>query len=814
MPSIGLVRRTVRFDSRGSGFWVSCPSRFFTEMLASYPRVAINVSSANLRQIKAGIIDSLLADTPAFAVGLLGFAVLTFFLILKKVNLASLYLLSSVLLTFFGAVTDLGIIYLRHTHSTDSPTQRLISSLTIIREVLYSIASGLRFLFYWVYVSRPPLCEQGSARFLGIHSGCWLRWGVMGSFLRWTTLAASLSVPVLQILWRTVYVMHEFGPVYDIEGAMEITTSAIFIIKLLLNVFLVEASSRRQTLYQYSSVVSALLINMGIGVGNLIHFAFSEMTLGRLLLAVEFHILVVSIMVFAFHSVETADGSARPSSVNKRASSFRGLRVSFYDSSPGPFDPNRTSQIQSRPPSVQSISSWLGSNARPKPASQFRPTLDERKRSRVEKSERELSTYPSEKAILSLTGDMIPDSEQSARWDGPIYPSSAVNSYIAYPFTPIISEGPSSPALPGQLSVVGSVYYDASKASLPPIPGAASQVASLSGPDSPVLGSDAISTTRRSTRSSPALQPRSNASFASSGVSDYEILFREQIELERSIAALRESAPFGRRGEEGQVDRDTMSDLPERTARESSTTGNGHTSVSGKSDFSLSIFPEPPHMEEFEGDYRRDHQSSSSSILPPPPISIFSAGQGIPTSSGASDDGTMLEFGLRTASVGTRYDVTSFIGDLSSPDETLTQNPSQPWISDTESEPGSAVQATIVTVERKTSSVSRPRLVRGPSLATDTSIPSISRRLGSPSARGAVTETPAPEQFPRVSTLSVSPPPAIYTRGVRPSPTSTKRVVGLPPRPKLNISPPADRQIEDVLDTPVPGPVPVVTQGP
>ncbi|KAH8988890.1 hypothetical protein EDB92DRAFT_1947797 [Lactarius akahatsu] len=592
--------------------------------------------------------------------------------------------------------------------------------------------------------------------------------------------------------------MHEFGPVYDIEGAVEITTSAIFIIKLLLNAFLVEASSRRQTLYQYSSVVSALLINMGIGVGNLIHFAFSEMTLGRLLLAVEFHILVVSIMVFAFHSTKTAEGSARPSSVNKRASSFRGLRVSFYDSSPGPFDPNRTSQIQSRPPSVQSISSWLGSNARSRPASQFRPTLDERKRSRVEKSERELSTYPSEKAILSLTGDMIPDSEQSARWDGPIYPSSAVNSYITYPFTPIISEGPSSPALPSQLSVVGS---------LP-------KAASLSGPDSPVLGSDAISTTRRSTRSSPALQPRSNASFASSGVSDYEILFREQIELERSIAALRESAPFGRRGEEGQVDRDTMSDLPERTARESSTTGNGHTSVSGKSDFSLSIFPEPPHMEEFEGDYRRDHQSSSSSILPPPPISIFSAGQGFPTSSGASDDGTMLEFGLRTASVGTRYDVTSFIGDLSSPDETLAQNPAQPWISDTESEPGSAVQATIVTVERKTSSVSRPRLVRGPSLATDTSIPSISRRLGSPSVRGAVTETSAPEQFPPVSTLRVSPPPAIYTRGVRPSPTSTKRVVGLPPRPKLSISPPADRQIEDVLDTPVPGPVPVVTQGP
>jgi hypothetical protein len=63
--------------------------------------------------------------------------------------------------------------------------------------------------------------------------------------------------------------MHDFGPVYDIDGAVEITTSAIFIVKLLLNVLLVEVSSRRQTLWQYTSVFSALSINMAIGIGNL-----------------------------------------------------------------------------------------------------------------------------------------------------------------------------------------------------------------------------------------------------------------------------------------------------------------------------------------------------------------------------------------------------------------------------------------------------------------------------------------------------------------------------------------------------------------
>lgn len=188
----------------------------------------------------------------------------------------SLYLLASVLLTFFAALTDLALLYVLHVYSTDTPSQRSISSLTAIREVLYSIASGLRFLFYWVFVSRPPLCEQDSARFLSLHSGSWLRWGIMGSILRWTTLTASLSVLVLQALWRTVHRLHEFGPVYDIEGAVEITTSAIFIVKLFLNVLLVEVSSRRQTLWQYSSVLFALLINMGIGIGNLTHCELSS----------------------------------------------------------------------------------------------------------------------------------------------------------------------------------------------------------------------------------------------------------------------------------------------------------------------------------------------------------------------------------------------------------------------------------------------------------------------------------------------------------------------------------------------------------
>ncbi len=184
-------------------------------------------------------------------------------------------------MTFFAALTDLGQLYLRRGSSTEYPSQQSVHSLMIIREILYSIASGLRSLFYWVYVSQPPLCEQDSAPFLRSHSGSWQHWGTVGSVLRWTTLAVSLLLPVLQALWRTVDVLHEFGPVYDIENAVEIILSAVFIIKLLLNVWIVELSSRRQTLWQYFSVLSALLIGMGVGIGNLTHCESSSQDSGQ-----------------------------------------------------------------------------------------------------------------------------------------------------------------------------------------------------------------------------------------------------------------------------------------------------------------------------------------------------------------------------------------------------------------------------------------------------------------------------------------------------------------------------------------------------
>jgi hypothetical protein len=149
-------------------------------------------------------------------------------------------------------------------------TEKITRSLITVREVLSSVAACLRFLYFWAFVAQPPLCERGSGSFLRLHSGSWLHWGLTGTVLRSTTLLGSISILVLQILWRVVRSLREFGPVYNVESAFEISASVIYIVKLLLNSTIVEPACRRETLWQYSMALFALLINLGVGVGNLL----------------------------------------------------------------------------------------------------------------------------------------------------------------------------------------------------------------------------------------------------------------------------------------------------------------------------------------------------------------------------------------------------------------------------------------------------------------------------------------------------------------------------------------------------------------
>ncbi|KAI0307785.1 hypothetical protein B0F90DRAFT_64021 [Multifurca ochricompacta] len=177
--------------------------------------------------------------------------------------------------------------------------------------------------------------------------------------------------------------------------------------------------------------------------------------------------------------------------------------------------------------------------------------------------------------------------------------------------------------------------------------------------------------------------------------------------------------------------------------------GNDPT-ASFRSDFLLSIFPEPPQIRQFMGNLRNGRQPSLASTQTLPRISVNIREQKFPTSTRDSNNIAILGFSGRTESAGTQYDVTSFIVggapllhgaftaslklsiiDLTSLDQSPAQIAAQFRTSDTKLEPSSAVLATIVTVERKSPNaiISRPQRVVRTSLILDDTNPTTSAGL-------------------------------------------------------------------------------------
>jgi hypothetical protein len=190
----------------------------------------------------------------------------------------------SVLILFGAAILDLSQLLSVGSISGRSRDMALssVATIAIVREIALSISTGLRFFFFWTFVAIRPLNEPSSqivdktlfARFLSgdDHSASWGRWGIVGNTLKWVLLTAVLAIPILQILWRVVN--YEYGPVFVAETTMEILVSAIFILKLLLNVYLSSFPTVSRALKVCIAPIFALMIGIGIGVGDLLYCGF------------------------------------------------------------------------------------------------------------------------------------------------------------------------------------------------------------------------------------------------------------------------------------------------------------------------------------------------------------------------------------------------------------------------------------------------------------------------------------------------------------------------------------------------------------
>ena len=178
----------------------------------------------------------------------------------------------SAALCFTAAILDLIQVLFRGHNTTASDNTDPVLGLTIAREILYAVSAGARYLFLWGIVACPPYGENAVGK--APHSGSWGRWGIFGLFLKWILLAVVFAIMTLQILFRVLPALEHFGPVYQAEVTMEIIISAVFILKLLMNSYLVGISNYRlrpglMAVVHYLSLIAALGLSIGIGIGGL-----------------------------------------------------------------------------------------------------------------------------------------------------------------------------------------------------------------------------------------------------------------------------------------------------------------------------------------------------------------------------------------------------------------------------------------------------------------------------------------------------------------------------------------------------------------
>lgn len=150
-----------------------------------------------------------------------------------------------------------------------------VSGLITAREVVLAASLGFLYLFLWCFVAQCPRGEgpiaiSGPNPRENAHSASWKRWGIVGLLLKWSLLGLCLSITALQVIWRVSPPDSRFGVVYVAEATIEVVVSALFILKLFLNIFLSPLMPWHRPVQSYAAPLVALLISGGLGIGNLI----------------------------------------------------------------------------------------------------------------------------------------------------------------------------------------------------------------------------------------------------------------------------------------------------------------------------------------------------------------------------------------------------------------------------------------------------------------------------------------------------------------------------------------------------------------
>lgn len=259
----------------------------------------------------------------------MGIGIFTFLFLVKRVRLyvtayslstndlnaarLSIFLYGSAFLAFVAATLDLGQVLARGPKKTENDISlNTIWSIIYAREVFLALSFGFLDLFFWKLVACCPIQEIEYSETITnrkgrkqLHSANWNRWGLIGMILKWVSLAASFSLPLLQILWRLLPNQRQYGTIYIAENTIETTLAAVFILKLALNISI----SPNEWWYAFQSYVVpmvALSIEIGLGVGNFATCKFLASHAILLLICIQLHLrkrhLVGSFVVSKFIS--------------------------------------------------------------------------------------------------------------------------------------------------------------------------------------------------------------------------------------------------------------------------------------------------------------------------------------------------------------------------------------------------------------------------------------------------------------------------------------------------------------------------------
>ncbi|KAH7931138.1 hypothetical protein BV22DRAFT_1124516 [Leucogyrophana mollusca] len=795
----------------------------------------------------------ILSDIPFISTGILVFGVSILFISMKRFTIAALVLYSSIFLAFAASILDLSQLVAR---GLDGPQQdTAVHPLITTREIILAVSLGLRFIFYWIFVSEPPRAESqpltaaegGWTNFLvleandELHSGSWGRWGPTGQLLKHGLLLAAAAITALQIVWRIVSQFHRYSPIYAADTALELVTSVLLILKLLLNTVVSPATPRSHTFQEYAAPIFALFVNVGIAIGNLICFAFTESTLGRFLQGVELYILIVFVMIINLQKFSQDIAIQRPPSLGQEAITLpQPSRESTFRVSPPIIPTPSMSMIfpSGRNASTEAIRRSARASAR---VTSWVSTRISRNRSIPEEDQTRLwNQSESEKGMMepadthrnSMADSIAIPPESVKEWKDIVSaaapPLSPTPPLEYLPWTNLGRQREGSPSssrlLNSRLGVPRLRTSDlgapaASVSSLDSYYGKDSgHAVIMTAPPDPQAGGLPIYGLNGMRR--PQLKEGSNTARKSS--MSFEELLRQQSELDRSIAALRLFSPRSSPSNPSNPpsDKSSEADPSEKTRFSSSTVA--------MSDFSLSNFPEPPWvmspmpalpspLPPSSLRMREDRRARLALVtdlkaaeLRPPRMPAVLADipssphfQTMPESPCRGDNESLAAAAGRPPrfnSGGTQYDVTSFIGDLTTPGG-HTRGPTEgPWeSSETEINLAAIVDgnlsrassplphvpsvhiAPLVPRSRLTGLPSNPAKYKLSPLSMNSKLSSVNT-VSEESASVAPRKV-NPTIFP---SLSVS-PSASYT--INPTPTSKstpgKGIMGLPARPRL-----------------------------